>query len=685
MPKGRRTREVARVQLDAAEEVANLDYFDRSVVKRQKLNNGRNDRNPASEDLGEQIDDRTARRMRREADKLSQTKQAGARRASPRRGNARLSETRGGEDEDDEDEEDDDDAYEVNHARITQAMNQARNGPRKPTINGIGSLRRNKEPPHTEASSDIGEKNQEEVINDRFRTGYGATGGAPKAQSQRSRKGRDRPSQQSDTHAYTPEEHESEEHESEDESSTEIDDQAAEDTAYVEAPQQDEETETVQVLINSMGGIFKTLQHPAWTNSTRWNHDFASEDNKDGQKTCKTRSGKDLMEEAQGLNNILEEATHISEEGSEDDHDVTSAAIECLRARSADVQQHLTRMDRIVDGICRQKLRPVPHTGDSRTRVQAVKRRKAMLRDLSQRLIPMLMITVKKACGICPSEDNRSKTTLHLDCFRLQFFLRPLGWADRLHKAHERCVDEDLRTGDDDPDEVGSEAQYFQKSRETFGSQLDALRYACRRAEREIQDRAAQAERREREAEMKRQHREREYERQRVRQAEQKRKQEEQRIRDERQMDAFIQSTHALRSRQPLRDLWVQSQQRLPEHFRTQGGRSGVHSQSSGGAARPQGSPSRTAQAQPVYQSDDPFEANYRASSEQANNTSSPSSKEFKILTKAIRYDKNYDVTSMAQKLRRTERDVAMMAAFLKDSYRVYYTQQHRPIPDWAV
>lgn len=693
MPKRGRTREVTKQllekQLDATKDVTDVDYFEQ-FVRPKKPKNGSEGQKSASEVLEGQPDERTARRMRREADKLGQTRQAGARGASPRRGNVQLPEVEENEDEngdsaeeEEEEDEDDGDADGVDHARITQAMNQARNRTTKPTINGIGLLRGNKQHQHTETSSQIGENDQEEPVNDRSRTRRGASGEAPQAQSQRSRKGRDRPNEQDNTHTLTPEEDESEA-----ESSTTIDDQVAEDTVFVEAPQQGEETETVQVIINSMGGILKTLQHPAWTNSTHWNRDFASEDNDDGKKPCKTRTGKDLMKEMQGLNNILEEATDAPEELSEDDHDITSAAIEHLRANSADIKQHLIRMDKMVDEICRRRLRPVPHTGDPRTRAQAVKKRKAMLRDLSQRLIPMLMMTVKKACGICPSEDNRSKTTLHLDCFSLQFFLRPLGWADRLHKARERCVNEDSRTGDDDPDEAGSKAEDLKKSRDTFGSQLDALRYACRKAEREIQDKAAQAERRQREAEILRQSREREHERQRELRAEEKRKEEEAKLRHERQMDAFIQSTHALRSRpDPLKELWVQSQERLPARFRatSQGRGLGVHGQSSAGAARPQGGPSRTAQAQPVYQSEDPFVDTYRPEPEHATDTSGTLSMEEKILIKAIRYEKNYDVVLMAQKLGRSEDEVAQMAGFLKQAYREYYRKKRAEIPAWAL
>lgn len=692
MPKRRRTREIARQRLGETARVTGHDYFERSS-KRSKPDFNSNGQNSAFEVLGQHLDERTARRVRREADKLSQTRQADAQTVSHRRGNVQLTgleETGDGNGGSaDEEEDDNGDADEVDHARITQAMNQARNPTVKPTINGIGSLRRNKEPRHTEGSSDIEEDDQEERDNGRSTTEHGETDGAPQAQNQRSRKGRDRPSQQADMRTSTPEEEESEV-----ESSTEIDDQVAEDTAFVEAPQQGEETETVRVIIKSMGGIFRTLKHPAWTNLTHWDRDFASEENDDGQKTCKTRPGKDLMQEIQGLNNILEEATGVPEELSEDDYDITSAAIEYLRTRSAGIQQHLIRMDKIVDGICRQRLRPVPQTGDSRTTTQAVEKRKAMLRDLSQRLIPMLMITVNKACAICPSEDRRSRTSLHVDCFRLQFFLRPLAWADRLHKARERCLDEDSQTGADDPDEAGSKGQGWKEARKTFGTQLYALHYACRKAEREIRDKAAQAKRREREAEINRQNRERQHEQQREREAEEKRKQEEERMRCERQLQAFIKSTHDLRSRpDPLREMWVQSQERLHERSHAistaraaQGGSLGFHGQSSAGAARHHRGPSRTAQAQPVYQSSDPFLDNYRARSDQTSDTNEAwSEEEEKALTKAIRYKQNYEVKSMAQKIERTEYEVAMKAAFLKQAYRDYYMEHGRPIPAWTL
>lgn len=406
------------------------------------------------------------------------------------------------------------------------------------------------------------------------------------------------------------------------------------------------------------------------------------------------------MNEMQGMNNILEEATDIQEEPSEDDYDFTTTAIAYLRTKSVDVQQHLSHIDKIVDEICCRKLLPVPRTGNSGTIAQAVKKRKALLRDLSQRLIPMLMITVKKACGICPSEDNRSRMTLHLDCYRLQFFLRPLAWADRLHKALERGLkqatgNEESQTDGDDPDEGGSKAQDSEKkARAAFGSQLDALFSACRKAEREIQDKATQAERQEREDENKRQDRERQAERQREIDADEKRKQDEQIRRDDKRLQAFIKATHALRFKpDPMKEKWDQSQAALPEHLRAtstvraaQGGSSAGHGQSTAGAARSQGATSRNARAEPVYQSDDPFLDNYRPRSQQASNTSRPWSEvEEKAMIRAIRYKRNYDVVLMAQKLRRSEDDVARKAALLKQGYREAYTQRGVEIPAWAL
>lgn len=722
MPKKRgRTRLVAKRLIEANAEDNDLDYFGR-FTKRQRQIGDSNGQNSTSKVPVEQLDDRTARRVRREADKLSQTRQSRVQTVSPRRGTVHVrlpgeddnedESGRSADDEEEAEEEDDDGA--VDHARITRAMNQARNRITKPTINGIGSLRRNHQPQHNTSSGD-GEDNQEELYlsqspevdnvhaprntNGRSRGRRGANRKAPQQQKQRSHRGRERPSQKHNTNASPADEDESEAG-----SSTEIHDQSAEDTAFIEPPQQGERTEMIKVAINSMGGIFKTLQHPAWTGLTHWDRDFWEDNNDDGQKTCKTRSGKALMDEIQGLNNILEEATETLEASSEDDRDSLSTAMAYLTTKSVDVQHHLARIDKIVDEICCRKLRQVPGTEDSSSVAQAVKRR-ALLNDLSQRLIPMLIITVKKACGICPSENNRSRVTLYLDCFRLQFFLRPLAWADRLHKAFEKSLkqgtgNEEPQTEADDPDEGGSMAQDSkQKARSAFGSQLGALYSACRQAEREIQDKAAQAERREREAEIKRQNRERQAERQREIAAENKRKQDEQVRSDEKALANFFKATQALRSRpDPLKVLWDQSQAALPRHLRATStvraaltGSSAGHGQGTAGAARSQGGPSRNARVESIsdsddHDSDDPFSENYRPRLSQTRNASRPwSENEDKTMIMAIRYKRNFDVVLMAQKLQRSEEDVARKATFLKQGYREAYTQKGVEIPAWAL
>ena len=51
----------------------------------------------------------------------------------------------------------------------------------------------------------------------------------------------------------------------------------------------------------------------------------------------------------------------------------------------------------------------------------------------------------------------------------------------------------------------------------------------------------------------------------------------------------------------------------------------------------------------------------------------------------AIRYKRNFDVVLMAQKLQRSEEDVARKAAFLKQGYREAYTQRGVEIPAWAL
>lgn len=732
MARSRGTRLVAKRLADDNAEVNDLDYFGKFTMRKRPKNDSNNP-GQTSEAPQQQMDDRAARIARREAAKLGQTLGVQGQVVSPRQGTPQQSEEGESEDEsgnaaedDGDDDEEDGGPDGVDHVRITQAMNQARNRPIKPTINGIGLRQQGDQPQDAEVSSDDGENSQEELLesqspdgerdlasrnaNDRSRSKRGANGKAPQQKDQRGLDGRSRRSQEDQTNASSPDEDEGEA-----ESPSEDDHEVAEDTAFIEPPQQDEETPTVKVLINSMGGIFKTLQHSAWTGSTHWTREFESDDNDDGQKTCKTSSGKALMSQVQGLNDILEEAANPLEDPFDDAHDPTKAMTAYLRTRSEDMQQHFARIDQTVDDICSRRLH----------RSTQDKKRRLLLRDMSRRLIPMLIITVKKACGICRSEDNRSKMSLYLDSFRLQFFLRPLGWADRLHQALERCLERWLggkksHQGANKSQESGHEALDAEReARSTFASQFAALRSAVKKAEKNVQRIATQAENQEREAEIKRQERERMMERQREIAAEKQREQEEKNRKDKKAFQAFYEATRAIRSQpDPLKQLWDQDQATLPEHLRatytvraTQGRSSSGQGQTTAVAARPQGGPSRHARVEPVNDSDDPFSPNYRhpstppppnrhassngvrqnpvpgpRSSQQARNASRPwSDEEDKAMIKAIRYKRNYDVVSMAQKLRRSEEDVARKAAFLKQGYREAYNQKGREIPAWAL
>lgn len=732
MARSRGTRLVAKRLADDNAEVNDLDYFGKFTMrKRPKIDS--NDPGQTSEAPQQQMDDRAARIARREAAKLGQTLGVRGQVVSPRQGTTQQSEEGESEDEsgnaaedDGGDDEEDGGPDGVDHVRITQAMNHARNRNMKPTINGIGSRQRVRQPQDAEVSSDDGEDSQEEPLesqsldgkqvhasrnaNDRSRSKRGGNEKAPQQKNQRGLDGSGRRSQEDQTDASSPDEDESEV-----ELSSETEDEVAEDTAFFEPPEQDEETLTIKVFINSMGGIFKTLQHSAWTGSTHWIREFESDDSDDGQKTCKTSSGKALMSEIQGLNDILEEAANPLADPSDDAQDSTKAMTAYLRTRSEDIQQHFARITQTVDDICCRRLHP--STQD--------KQRRLLVRDMSRRLIPMLIITVKKACGICRSEDSRSKISLYLDSFRLQFFLRPLGWADRLHQALERCLKrwpegKKSQQGVNESQGSGNEALDAEKeARSTFESQFAALKSAVKKAERNIQKIGTQAETQKREAEVKRLERERMMTRQREIAAEKQREQEEKNRKDKKAFQAFYEATRAIRSQpDPLKQLWDQDQATLPEHLRatytvraTQDRSSSGQGQTTADTARPQGGPSRHARVESVNDSDDPFSPNYRhpptppppnrhassngdrqnpvsgpRSSQQARNASRPwSDEEDKAMIKAIRYKRNYDVVSMAQKLRRSEEDVARKAAFLKQGYREAYNQKGREIPAWAL
>lgn len=736
MPRKSGTRLIAKQQLAATDEVNGLDYFG-EFTKRRKLNNDSNNQGSTSEGPNKQIDPRAARIARRDAVKSGQTLEVRGQVVSPQQGTTQQSEeddseddseTAAGEDGEDDDEEEQDEEEEgghseVDHAIITQAMNRARNRTVKPTINGIGS-RRQERLKNTELSGD-GEGSHEalpesqhpdgeEVAalpneNDRSRSRHGASGKAPQQKNQQGYSGRDRRHQKGRTNTSSPHEDESQA-----EYPSESDLEDADDSAFVEAPQQDERTITVKVVINSMGGILKTLRHSAWTGSTHWASMFESNNNDDGQKSCMTKSGKDLMNELQGLNDILEEATNPPEDPFDDGQDL-AAPTAYLSTKSLDIQQHLKRISKTIDVICSRKLLPV----QQRT---SIKRRQALLRDMSCRLIPMLMITVRKACGICRAEDNRSKTSLYLDCFTIQFFLRPLAWADRLNRALERGIEQWPRGNEshsDVDDSQEGEHEALGKARFIFDSQLTALFSTLRKAEKEIQQIAEQAERQEREAEIKRQERERMLERQREIATQKQREQDEQDRKDEKAFQAFFAATRALRSQpDPLKQLWDKDQAALPEQLRatftvraSQNGSSSGQGQRAAGAAPFQGGNSRNARVESVFDPDDPFldndgprsnnpVSNRHASSngvrqnplfglhnsQQARNEYRPwSDEEDKIMIRAMRYKRTYDAASMAQKLRRSEDDVARKAAFLKQGYREAFAQKGLDTPAWAL
>lgn len=744
MPKRRGTRLVAQQLLDDAAQDNELDYFGQ-FTKRVKPNNDADGKNATPRKSSKPVDDRAARIARREAAKLShaleiQDQAVSTRRVTTKRAEEEESGDEGSDpaEEENEDAEDDEDGGPdgIDHDRITQAMNQARNRAMKPTINGIGR-RRGDQPPEVVTSSDEGENSEDDLFvsqtpngedidapqnaDDRSRGRPGANGKVPQKNNQRSHTDHDRPPQndQEDTSSHT-------EDESEVDSPSEIESDIAEDSAFVEAPHQGETPVTVKVTINSMGGIFKTLQHQAWTGVSGWTRTFEGDNDEGSHKTCETASGKALMDEIQGLNDILGEATDHPQQSSSNDHGFR-ATIAYLRANSVDVQQHLASINHTVDKICSRELLPSPPVAGQRFAARVIKTRQALLRDISRRLIPMLIITVKKACDICPSEDNRSKTILHLDCFTLQFFLRPLAWANRLHKALQRCLEQWPRNNEsqDDanyPDEDGPKAEESErKARSTLESQLDALHSAFKKAERDMRDIATQAESQEREAEAKRRDLERILERQRSIAAAKEREKEEQRKRDEKGFQAFYECSRALRSiPDPLKQLWDQSQAAMPEPSRaasTQhaapGGSSPGQGQRTAGANRSEGGPSRKVRIQVISDSDsdDPFSDNYRpppetsvsnrhpssnrrpqdlspgvGSSRRASQASRPwSIEEEKSMIRAIRYKKNYDVVSMAQKLRRSQDDVARKAAFLKQGYREAYMQKGVEIPTWAL
>lgn len=501
---------------------------------------------------------------------------------------------------------------------------------------------------------------------------------------------------------------------SNEDSDEEIPVEIGEDSAFIEAPRPDENLATVKVIINSIGGMIATLGRSAWTGYGKWDASFdtARGGIQDDVRKCRTVLGRKLMEQTKALKDIFENAA--AAKGEDEDEDEDQGAIDYLGDYSGQLGIQFTGIDTLIGKICTEEL---ASTGEVNLAERAIKKRRALLKDVAKRLIPMIVLVIQKTCYLGPTELHGGKLHLQLSSFTLQFFLRSVGWARRLERALARGleqwpIDPEFRRNEEqlNQDEFKSK-QAKKQARIIFEKQLSALHDKAKEAERAMQNDMREAAREKLQ--------ERRRQRQLVRDkalytAEQSFQAEESRRVAER-WEAFCRSTQALNyARDPMKEKWdaaekaysrqQASTQSHLHHFTRHAQRGAQASsqapiprESQGDANRVENGLSKTKPTQPHAAMND-FRTHARSSGigrEHGTNQelSTPDEpwgldwtpREEKILLMAIRYDRNYLSDGIALELRRKEFDVARKAAAVKKAYRSIYRELGRPIPEWAL
>ncbi|KAK7744238.1 hypothetical protein SLS53_003759 [Cytospora paraplurivora] len=503
-----------------------------------------------------------------------------------------------------------------------------------------------------------------------------------------------------------------------------------EDSAFIEAPQSTEGLLRVEISINSMGGIVKTLQHQAWTRRSNWIRSFESNDKSDGDATaCRSAPGRSLMKAIVGLKGLLEDAVEIRQSAKIEDDDLL-AAIEYLRERSDDTKRHLARINEAVEDICAEGLAPIAPATDEAAIQKATKKRQRLLRDISRRLIPMLVLVIRTACDLAQIEDKRSRLIIDLNSFTLQFFLRLLGWTGRLYKALVRGLQDwpfEAEFTKDERDLNEEERESGQgkiEARFLFEKQLARLNSFVKGAEAHIQAKADHLEKvrrdvarrpqrlerarlaqaaEEREEEEKRQRDARSraafanwtqkvrqdfllqeqaaWERARLAQAAKEREEEEKRQRDARSRAAFANWAQKERPKFLFREQTAWERASRDASAQSLAPRSQNYGQRTSGMDPLRAGPSNTDQIEEDIWNYDPY-----ADSSRFTQAGKPwTYGEEKALVKSIRYDKTYNLPSMAVQLGRSEDDVARKVASLKQGYRSVYAERGQEIPAWAL
>lgn len=448
-----------------------------------------------------------------------------------------------------------------------------------------------------------------------------------------------------------------------------------EDSAFIEAPRPGESLPTVEVTINSIGGMITTLGHSAWTGYGKWAASFDStgDEMQDDPSRCRTTLGKRLMDCAKDLKDTFEKAADAAYAAMEND-DGDQGATEYLRNHNDEVASHLKGIDTCVENICTEGL---ASTGNANLSRRATKTRRKLLKDIARQLIPMIVLVIQSACDLVLSEASGAKMHLQLSSFTLQFFLRIVGCARRLECALNRGLeqwpfDPEFRQDEEqlDSDDFKSK-QAKQTSRNAFKKQISALYDKFKEAERTMQNDERKAKQEERQEQC----RQRQRIRERERRAKEQRDQAEKSRRNEEQWDATCRSIQAMKhAPDPFTEIWdakEKASSQLQAPTRPDLRQLTEHAQQ---GPRPHAAMnvSRNAANQKSPQPDEPWGLNWTR-------------EENKILVRAIRYDQDYYATAIAAQLQRTRFDVERKAAALKAAYRRTYTGRECPIPEWAL
>lgn len=489
--------------------------------------------------------------------------------------------------------------------------------------------------------------------------------------------------------------------------------QAAEDSAFIDAPRPNEKLPAVKCAFNSIGGMIKTLNHPAWTGVKNWdaNPDMA----------CSTKPAGKLVGCFRLINDLLLESYDARYAGNADgDPEVT---INYLRSNSEQLKSLFADTTKLVDQICTQELATIDNIG-----TRAVQRRKLLLGDITKRLMPMLVLVLQKAYDVGPSEEKRGVTHLILNSFTIQIPLRAIGWATRLMQALSRGlkewpIDDEFGQSDEELDiaEVAKKLAKTKK-RELFQKNLASLYSSVKQAANALEMQARGTERKAHQEQDRRRAtlEQEQYKRQvSMRQRELRAKVERQRQEDAQkaqiQMERFARASQALKSvPHPLTELWKEANPNNG-HGRTQATVSNIpallHERSSG---------TGRAGAIPQVESDVDFFLNMNKADQMFNRPVQPglvtnndrtpaensrprtinglqstrtleawgalgwSKAEEKRLVLRIKFDKTYNPSTLAPKLGRSAEDIARKAAELKAVYRAIYERRGTGVPVWA-